>query len=92
MLIFHLTWVNPLIAIAVFYFCSWQSVAALLSESSPPAAGGTGTLPLFGNSDADPLGMYFLGKGIFCSSALFLFGLFFREYLLRKHPPEFVEA
>lgn len=87
-LVFYLTWVNPLIAIAVFYFCSWQSIAGLFSEPSSSAPAGSTTLSLFGTTNGDPLGMYFLGKGIFCSSALFLFGLFFREYLLRTPPLE----
>lgn len=87
-LIAYLTWGNPLIAMAVFYFCSWQSIEGLFSEPASSAPAGGTTLALFGNTGADPLGMYFLGKGIFCSSALFLFGLFFREYLLRMPPIE----
>ena len=87
-LIAYLTWGNPLIAIAVSYFCSWQSIASLFADPSPPSSGGGTTLSLFGSTDSDPFAMYFLGKGIFCSSALFLFGLFFREYLLRMPPIE----
>ena len=83
-LIAYLTWGNPLIAISVFYFCSWHSIASLFADPSPPSSGAGTTLSLFGSSDSDPFAMYFLGKGIFCSSALFLFGLFFREYILRE--------
>ena len=87
-LVFYLTWVNPLVAVAVFYFCSWHSVATLLSESGLAGSGGAPTSSALASPDMDPFAMYFLGKGIFCSSALFLFGLFFREYHLRKRPAE----
>lgn len=90
-LVFYLTWVNPLIAIAVFYFCSWQSIAGLFPDSSTSAPSTSAPPSLFSSSDANPFAMYFLGKGISCSSALFLFGLFFREYLLRRSETEVAE-
>jgi hypothetical protein len=90
-LVFYLTWVNPLLAIAVFYFCSWQSIAALVSESGSSGSAGGAKASILGSPDGDPFAMYFLGKGIFCSSALFLFGLFFREYHLRRAPIEAAE-
>lgn len=81
-LLFYLTWINPVVAVAVLTCCLWSSLSGVIEGITESA--GAGTSPPISSPFDDPFSMYFLGKGLFCSSLLFLFGLFFRSYLLQR--------
>ncbi|BCX48918.1 hypothetical protein HAHE_28260 [Haloferula helveola] len=76
-LLFYLTWINPGVALVVLACCTGSALSGVLDDVV--GAGTSGGPSLF----EDPLALYFMGKGLFCSSLLFLFGLFFRAYLIR---------
>lgn len=81
-LLFYLTWINPVIAVAVLYLCASSLFGGVISSLDPSAS----TTPSSAADFGDSFSMYFVGKGLFCSSLLFLFGQFFRAYLLRTAP------
>lgn len=77
-LLLYLTWINPVVALAVLILCCRQPFEKLLDTIG---FSGPAMSPRAGEMDF--MVSYFMGKGIYCSFTLFLFGLFFRAWLLK---------
>jgi hypothetical protein len=72
-LVFFLTYVNPLLAIVVLVIC-------LISASVDNESGSWDYAGFF----KGPIPTYFLAKGIFCATALFLLGKLLEHHLKRE--------
>jgi hypothetical protein len=80
---FYLKWINPLVALLILLICTWIYFGGyFVNFNSEPSLFAEGKNIV----DIEEMGfsMYFFAKGLFCSSMLFLFGLFLEKYLYKN--------
>jgi hypothetical protein len=88
-MLFFLRYINPVIAVLVLVICLISASTKVVDPPPPrpdqfadPSSANPGQTLGFSGFFKEPMQVYFLGKGIFCSTALFLLGKLVEHMIL----------